>query len=386
MKITYIKRIILSLVLLFSLSVTTVYATVTQEQIDQAQQQVNQLQQQVQDAENQVGEITGKKDELESDLKNFNNDLQKLVNDMNELEDEIDVKQDEVAVATTELEAAEKQVQKQYSDMKRRIQYMYENGSYSIMTAIFESNSISDMINQTEHVSAMVAYDRQKLLEFQELQEEVKAKKEVLEEEEEQLLVLQDQMGQKRNQVNTLIANTEKHIDETKTELSNAQMQLDNLEEQLKAWEKYEAELEAQKLAQDLAYWEQIQNAGQEDWSGVAYVPAQGELYLLGAIIQCEAEGEPYLGQLAVGSVVMNRVKSSKFPNTITEVVYQRKQFSPVASGRLAYRLQAGVNNSCMKAATEVLNGTSVTNALFFCTTKLKPNINGTVIGNHVFY
>ena len=55
MKITYIKRMILSLVLLFSLSVTTVYATVTQEQIDQAQQQVNQLQQQVQDAENQVG-------------------------------------------------------------------------------------------------------------------------------------------------------------------------------------------------------------------------------------------------------------------------------------------------------------------------------------------
>lgn len=386
MKIRYIKRVLISAVLLFSLSVTTFYATVTQEQIDQAQQQVENLQQQVQDAENQLDQMNDKKNELEGDLKDFNKNLQALVNDMNKLEDEIDVKQGEIAVATTDLEQAEKQVRKQYEDMKRRIQYMYENGSNSMLTAVFESSSIAEMINQTEHVSTLMAYDRAKLLEFQQLQAEIQEKKNVLEEEENKLLVLQDEMGQKRTQVNNLIANTEKNIEQTKTEIASAQDNIDNLEEQLKYWEKYEAQLEKQKLAQDLAYWEQIQNAGQEDWSGVTYVPANGELYLLGAIIQCEAEGEPYLGQLAVGSVVLNRVKSSKFPNTITEVVYQKKQFSPVASGRLAYRLQAGVNDSCMKAAVEVLNGTSVTNALFFCTTKLKPNINGTVIGNHVFY
>lgn len=386
MKIRYIKRVLISAMLLFSLSVTTFYATVTQEQIDQAQQQVDNLQQQVQDAENQLDQMNDKKDELEGDLKDFNKNLQALVNDMNKLEDEIDVKQDEIAVATTDLEQAEKQVKKQYEDMKRRIQYMYENGSNSMLTAVFESSSIAEMINQTEHVSTLMAYDRAKLLEFQQLQAEIQEKKNVLEEEENKLLVLQDEMGQKRTQVNNLIANTEKNIAQTKNEIASAEDNIDNLEEQLKYWEKYEAELEKQKLAQDLAYWEQIQNAGQEDWSGVTYAPADGELYLLGAIIQCEAEGEPYLGQLAVGSVVLNRVKSSKFPNTITEVVYQKKQFSPVASGRLAYRLQAGVNDSCMRAAVEVLNGTSVTNALFFCTTKLKPDINGTVIGNHVFY
>lgn len=386
MKLRYIKRVLISAVLLFSLSVTTFYATVTQEQIDQAQQQVDNLQQQVQNAENQLNQMNDKKDELESDLKDFNKNLQALVNDMNELEDEIDVKQDEIAIAITDLEQAEKQVQKQYADMKRRIQYMYENGSIAILTAVFEASSIADMINQTEHVSTLMAYDRAKLLEFQQLQAEIKAKKELLEEEENALLVLQDQMGKKRTQVSNLIADTEKNISQTKTEIANAKDNISNLEEQLKYWEQYEAQLEAQKLAQDLAYWEQIQNTGKEDWSGVTYVPADGELYLLGAIIQCEAEGEPYLGQLAVGSVVLNRVKSSKFPNTITEVVYQKKQFSPVASGRLAYRLQAGVNDSCMKAAVEVLNGTSVTDALFFCTTKLKPDINGTVIGNHVFY
>lgn len=386
MKIRYIKRVLISAVLLLSVSVTTFYATVTQEQIDQAQQQVDNLQQQVQDAENQLDQMNDKKEELEGDLKDFNKNLQTLVNDMNKLEDEIDVKQDEIAVATTDLEQAEKQVKKQYEDMKRRIQYMYENGSVALLTAVFESSSIAEMINQTENVSALVSYDRAKLLEFQQLQADIQEKKNTLEAEENELLVLQDEMGQKRTQVNKLIASTEKNIEQTKTEIASAEDNIENLEEQLKYWEQYEAQLEKQKLQQDLAYWEQIQGSGVEDWSGVTYVPADGELYLLGAIIQCEAEGEPYLGQLAVGSVVMNRVKSSKFPNTITEVVYQKKQFSPVASGRLAYRLQAGVNDSCMKAAVEVLNGKSVTNALFFCTTALKPNINGTVIGHHVFY
>ena len=386
MKVRYIKRAIVSVILLFSMTLTTYYATVTQEQINQAQNQVDSLQQKVDEAEKKLNEIANKKDKLEDELDTFNRDLTALVKDMNKLEDQIDVKQDEISVATADLEEAEIQVQKQYEDMKRRIQYMYENGSYSLMTAIFGSDSISDMLSDTEHVSSLVAYDRQKLVEYQTLQAQIKEKKEVLEAEETELLGLQTQMGEKRKKVNKLISNTEKNIEQTKTEIATQEDEVELLAAQLAYWEAYEEQLEAQKLAQDLAYWEQIQNAGKEDWSGVSYVPADGELYLLAAIIQCEAEGEGYYGQLAVGSVVMNRVRSSKFPNTITEVVYQKKQFSPVASGRLAYRLQAGVNNSCMKAATETLNGNIVIDALFFCTVKSKPNIQGTIINNHVFY
>ncbi len=83
-------------------------------------------------------------------------------------------------------------------------------------------------------------------------------------------------------------------------------------------------------------------------------------------------------------SVVLNRVKSSYFPNTISGVIYQSGQFSPVASGRLAYRLQAGVNNECLQAAQEVLNGNITLNCLYF--RRNNGIIQGTVIGNHVFY
>ena len=122
----------------------------------------------------------------------------------------------------------------------------------------------------------------------------------------------------------------------------------------------------------------------QENRSNVTYAPAQSDAYLLAAIIQCEAWGEPYDGKLAVGSVIMNRVRSSYFPNTVSGVIYQGGQFSPVASGRLAYRLEQGVASDCMSAAQAVLGGTSTTNCLYFRVNN--GIIEGTVIGNHVFY
>ena len=89
-------------------------------------------------------------------------------------------------------------------------------------------------------------------------------------------------------------------------------------------------------------------------------------------------------GKLAVGSVVMNRVASSYFPNTVVGVIYQSGQFSPVASGRYATVLARGAESSCVQAAREVLAGNRTVSALYF--RRNTGAIPGTVIGNHVFY
>ena len=108
------------------------------------------------------------------------------------------------------------------------------------------------------------------------------------------------------------------------------------------------------------------------------------DVAMLAALIQCEAGDESYEGKLAVGSVVMNRVDSSYFPDTVVGVIYQSGQFSPVASGRFAVVLSSGADASCVQAATEVLAGTRTLNCLYF--RRNNGLINGTVIGNHVFY
>lgn len=91
---------------------------------------------------------------------------------------------------------------------------------------------------------------------------------------------------------------------------------------------------------------------------------------LLAALIFCEAGNQPYDGKVAVGAVVLNRVASGRFPNSIREVIYQRGQFTPAMTGKLARVIASGrVPSSCYDAARDALNGVSpVGGAMYFNT------------------
>ena len=109
------------------------------------------------------------------------------------------------------------------------------------------------------------------------------------------------------------------------------------------------------------------------------------DLYLLANIIYCEAGCEPYIGKVAVGNVVMNRVKSDRQPDTIKGVIYAKGQFSPVRNGSLDRALRNGsADESCYQAALDALSGSKpVGDKLFF---RRVNGRTGQVIGHHVFY
>lgn len=116
-----------------------------------------------------------------------------------------------------------------------------------------------------------------------------------------------------------------------------------------------------------------------------SYDATTDEVLLLAALIQCEAGGEKYEGQVAVGAVVLNRVRSSRYPNSITDVIYSPGQFTPAGNGKVDAVLARGPKETCIKAAQEALNGTDYTNgAVSFRQTK--SGHAGLVIGNHVFF
>lgn len=109
------------------------------------------------------------------------------------------------------------------------------------------------------------------------------------------------------------------------------------------------------------------------------------ELRLLGALIYCEAGNQSYEGMVGVGAVVMNRVKSGAYPNTIHSVIYASGQFTPAATGKVA-RVYEGnkVPAACLQAAQAAINGeTTVGGATHF---KRAGAREGYVIGNHVFW
>ena len=116
----------------------------------------------------------------------------------------------------------------------------------------------------------------------------------------------------------------------------------------------------------------------------------QKSVYWLSRIINAESRGEPFYGQLAVGTVVLNRVDSSRYPNTIYDVIFDGRQFSPAVSGSV-YKAPL---EQCVIAAKIVLEGYRVSdNILYFhsiSSSYLYDDFDNTdtemVIGNHYFY
>lgn len=134
-----------------------------------------------------------------------------------------------------------------------------------------------------------------------------------------------------------------------------------------------EAAAQAEKEAQAQAEQAQVSSAVNASAS---------EQELLAALIFCEAGNQPYDGQVAVGAVVMNRVRSGSFPDTITDVIYQSGQFTPAMTGWLDSVLASdGYTDSAIQAAADALAGSNpIGDCLYFST-----GGGGYQLGDHYF-
>lgn len=136
---------------------------------------------------------------------------------------------------------------------------------------------------------------------------------------------------------------------------------------------------EEERIAREKAEQEAREQAERE--AREAYVRANQEL--MASIIYCEAGNQPYEGQVAVGAVIMNRVKSGSYPDSIEAVIYQSGQFGPAATGWLnRVRSSKGYSQTALQAAVDALNGSNpIGNCLYF-----DQGGSGMKIGAHYFH
>ena len=383
----FIKRILLCMLLSLMLGVHfTSYADTASDKRDELSSEMKGLEQQKQEKEDEVQGLSDYKNHLSGELKNLDDELAKISASLDELEVKIGQKDAEIADSQKALEELTVKCQRQYESMKSRIKYTYENGQMKMLEILFASKSLMDFLNRSEYASAINTYDRNMLKAYEQTLGEIEERKSLLEQERIEYADLEDQMMTKQSEVNVLIADKKAKISEADKKISDAQKEIDRYEKELERQRAYEEELEKQKAREDAARLAEIKKQAEKEKKakkGKA-VPAAGDEALLAALIECEAGGESYEGMLAVGSVVMNRVESSSFPNTVVGVIYQAGQFSPVASGRFATVLARGAGSTCVQAANEVLAGKRTIDALYF--RRNTGIIEGTVIGNHVFY
>ena len=133
---------------------------------------------------------------------------------------------------------------------------------------------------------------------------------------------------------------------------------------------------EEERIAREKAEQEAREQAERE--AREAYVRANQEL--MASIIYCEAGNQPYEGQVAVGAVIMNRVKSGSYPNSIEEVIYQSGQFGPATTGWLnRVRSSKGYSQTALQAAVDASN--PIGSCLYF-----DQGGSGMKIGAHYFH
>ena len=220
------------------------------------------------------------------------------------------------------------------------------------------------------HTEMMYASDHMEIASFAQLLQDSERTDEIVMENEYQeagLLTIEELDKKIAEQKQAEKEAEEKALQEKKEAEEKAQRELE--EAQKKEAERIAAEqAEAQRKAEEEAAVAQIQEADKE---------------LLASIIFCEAGNQSYVGQGAVGAVIMNRVKSAVYPNRISEVVYQSGQFGPAMTGWLdSVRYSAGYTPSAMQAAIDALSGSNpIGDCLYFDQGGM-----GYQLGDHYFH
>ena len=388
-----------ALILMLGMITVTARATEeTRQQIEAAEHERQETQSMLEGTQENLDNLNLQQDSLQGALTTLNTELSQVSYNLSELEDKIAAKEAEIDTLDGQIQQVQEELaeairlkDEQYEMIKKQIKFMYEKSDYLYLELFFSSGSLSDFINKNNYIEQLEAYQQKVLQEYKDAQvkmEEIEARLQSdmakLEADKKELDEYKVQVMAEQNRVSGLVSQTSKSINATAQQISDAEAAVEAYEQQLKEQDENIAALKA-KLAEEIRM---AQLAAQSSWRDISEVSfAEGDRYLLANLIYCEAGAEPYEGQVAVGAVVMNRVLSSVYPNTVTGVIYQSGQFSPVASGRLALALAENrATARCYEAADAAMSGTTtVGNCVYFRTPVdgIEPKYR---IGGHIFY
>ena len=371
------------------------YASSIREELNEAQQKANRVQGELNQNKEDFENLENERNQISGQLSNYNDQLTQAVNELNDTEQAIAWKELEIKQKQKELDTARGIEEKQYNDLIAHMQYMYESGlTQSYLNLVSEATSLTDFLNISEYVEQISAYDTKMLTQFKETREFIEGEEAVLQKEHEELESLRATQEENRNRVSNLVNQTQTALNNKEGQITQKENEVTAQEEELATIKDNIAELQ-QKLAEELKLSQEAANA---EWRDISQVTiTEEDITMLANLIYCEARGESYEGKLAVASVVINRILSSKYPDTMAGVIYQKSQFAPVTSTKnsfveaLAYD-KAANSDGCYRAAREAASGiTNVSNCVYFQTLAYLERVDRLdvvrySIGNHGFY
>ena len=326
------------------------------------------LMKEIQEVNNRIVETSGRIESLSLSIAQLDKDIEEADKEVFETEDAL---------------VAERNA------LGETLQLIYESsvGDNSMAMVVFTDN-MEDYLNRGEYVRAVSAYSDSKMQSIRLLLKEKTAKSEELQNlkverqaELEKYENVQGELNEEINELRTLVKDAEEKAEkaeELSNELAKKVAELEAYERQVLGGRSYTGDMSGVNFSGNGSTYYYVD----------PYPYTESQLYLLAGIIQCEAGGYSYPGMIAVGSVIMNRVTSPNFANTIEGVIYAKNQFEPAGNGRLAAVLAQGPVEACHQAAKEVLEGKrNVPNYYFKADWYAEAHgIPGVNIGGNVFH
>lgn len=326
-------------------------------------------------ARDTVKDLEDKTSGLQSELSDLNKELKSLEKELNSMLAQIKKTSQNLKKAREELAVAMGEEDAQYDLMMLRIKYMYENGNTGLLEILFSSDSLAEFITRADMISAMTEYDRKMLKELQETREQVAEKEQALQEYQTYLSSLQKDLDKKDKDLKDKISRTSADLSSYTKKLKDAKQQAAN------------AQTNANKPVTPTAPSTVAKPSGSYNgyYNGSTIIYDESDVELLAALLECEAGTSNYEAVLAVGSVVVNRMKHHKYGPTLYGVIYARNQFPPAGSGKVARIVARGVNPLCKTAARDALNGkNNIGSCLSF--RSVTSGRDGIIVGGNVFF
>ncbi|MCR4598729.1 MAG: cell wall hydrolase [Acetatifactor sp.] len=355
----------------------------TREQIKDKQKEKEQIKDKIDDQKEDIKDLKGDKRDLQDEMAEANERMLDAVANLVDIENQIKVKNQEIEDNLAALDAAIAREEKQKEDMEIRVRKMYERNSADYVTSLMSAGSLGKLLNLATWFERVETYDKDRLSDFERQHATIEQLEADLEQQKADLDDLHAQAEAERARVAGVLNTLVTKIDDYSDQISDAEKKALEYEAELK---KNEEDLKVlqKKLEEELRI---SREAAQGKWRSISDVTfTEADRKLLANIIYCEAGGEPYEGKLAVGAVVINRVLSSKFPDTVAGVIYAKSQFSPVASGRFELALATDkATSACYQAADEAMLGVTNVGVCVYFRTPI-PGLVGINIGGHVFY
>ena len=325
-----------------------------------------------------IDELEVQNTTLSQELEGINEEIITLLTELEEIETKIELTEGQMGRTLEELAESKREETKQYESMKARIRFMYETGDVSFLEMLCGAEDMADFVNKVDFINNVTEYDREMLDALTKARQEIEYEEENIKEEQRVFLELQQEDEKK-------VEELQLKAEETSTDLEVVQAKIQAIyEEEARIAAEKEA-AEAAKREEEAAKQEEANNATSD--SGSDYGGSASDLDLFAAIIDCESGGD-YTARLAVATVIMNRVDSSRFPNDLHGVIYAPGQFSPTWTGKLERRLELGASALSYQVAQDAMSGKrldSISDCYYFLYSG-STSRPGVVIGGNLFF